>query len=201
MTTPFVSNDKHNFQCVTVASVNFIKLPLIDILTKNIKPVDLYRKISSCKDLLQGKIKLRYDQRQVCYITPPGIPEYSRFDVTLLYKLIRHLCSLPSPTQGWGNTPQTTDTRISDDIERLRMFRNNYYAHAKSAAIPDSEFGTIWMDLNDVITRLQTNLHGSIDYQKELLDIKSYKCTIQHFETCKVLLEAYLKFQTDDKGK
>lgn len=201
MNSPFLSNDKLNFQCVTVASVDFIKLPLIDILTNRIKPVDLYSKISLCTNLLQGKSKLSHDQHVICYISPPGIPDYSRFDVTLLYKLIRNLCPLPSPTQGWGNTPQATDTQISDDIERLRLFRNNYHAHAKSAAISDSVFEYIWKNLHDVITRIQTNIHGSMDYHKELLDIKSSKFTLQHFETCKFLLEAYLKLQTDDKGK
>lgn len=201
MNSPSLSNDRLNFQCVTVASVDFIKLPLIDIMTNNITPVDLYRKISSCKNLKQGNSKLSPDQRLICYISPPGIPDYSRFDVTLLYKLIRHLCSLPSPTQGWGNPPQTTDTRISDDIERLRMFRNNYYAHAKSAAISDSVFRDIWRNLNDVITRIQPKIHGSMDYQIELLDIKSSKYTAKHYEDCKFLLEALLKLQSDGTGK
>lgn len=201
MNSPFLSNDKLNFQCVTVASVDLIKLPLIDILTNSIKPVDLYRKISSCTNLKQGNSKLSHDQLRICYISPPDSPDYSRFDVALLYKLIRNLCSLPSPTQGWGNTPQATDIQISDDIERLRLFRNNYHAHAKSAAISDSVFGDIWRNLYDVITRIQTNIHGSMDYQKEMLKIKSFKFTLQQFEMCKFMLEAYLKLQTDDTGK
>lgn len=172
MNSPSLSNDRLNFQCVTVASVDFIKLPLIDIMTNNITPVDLYRKISSCKNLKQGNSKLSPDQRLICYISPPGIPDYSRFDVTLLYKLIR-----------------------------LRMFRNNYYVHAKSAAISDSVFRDIWRNLNDVITRIQPKIHGSMDYQKELLDIKSSKYTAKHYEDCKFLLEALLKLQSDGTGK
>lgn len=93
------SNGKRNFQWITVASVGLIKLPLIDILASYIKPVDLFLKIKLCSTL-----KLRPDQRKICLIQPPGIPDYNKFDVALLYTLIRNLCCLPCPAQGWGKS-------------------------------------------------------------------------------------------------
>lgn len=196
------SNDKRNFQWITVASVELIKLPLIDILASYIKPVDLYQKITSCSTL-----KLRPDQRKICLIQPPDIPDYNIFDVTLLYKLIRNLlvCCLPFPAQGWGFEPKTTDIQISDDIERLRLFRNNYHAHAKSASVPDIEFEDVWRNLKFVIKRIacNSNIICNTDYEKELRDIERSICTEYQLETCRILLEAHagLQKQTDSKGK
>lgn len=101
MSSPYSSNDKRNFQCVTVASVDFIKLPLRDILKSHIKPEDLFKKINLCSTL-----KLRPDQLKICLIPPPGVPDNNIFDVTLLCTLIRNLYSLPCPGQGWKMNPR-----------------------------------------------------------------------------------------------
>lgn len=146
MASSFLSNDVRNFQCVAVASVDLIKLPLRDILTSHIKPTDLFQKIKSCSTL-----NLRQEQLKICLAQPT---DYNSFDVSLLYTLIRNLCSLPSPTQGWGKEPNSTDTQISDDIERLRLFRNNYYAHAESARISECLFKDIWRNLKLAIKRI-----------------------------------------------
>lgn len=196
------SNDKRNFQWITVASVELVKLPLIDILASYIKPLDLYQKINSCSTL-----KLRPEQRKICLIKSPGIPDYNKFDVTLLYTLIRNLleCCLQCPAQGWGKEPKTTDIEISDDIERLRLFRNNYYAHADSASVPDKEFEDVWGNLKLAIKRIacNSNIMCNMDYEKELREIERSKCTEYQLETCGILLQAYagLQKQTDSKGK
>lgn len=198
MATSGSSNDTRNFQCVTVASVDVIKLPLSDILASHIKPVDLYHKIKSCSTL-----KLRPDQQKICFIPPPGVPDYNKFDVTLLYTLIRNLCSnsLPCPAQGWGNEPRTKDTQISDDIERLRLFRNNFYAHTESAVISDAVFKDVWRDLKLVFRRIQQNT-GCTGYEEELINIERTTFTDDHLTTFRVLLETFAKLekQTDGRG-
>lgn len=198
MASPCSSNDKHNFQCVTVAIVDVIKLPLRDILASHIKPVDLYYKIKNCSNL-----KLRPDQLKICFIPPSGVPDYDKFDVTLLYTLIRNLCSLPCPAQGWGNEPNSTDTQTSDDIERLRLFRNNYYAHAESASISDAVFEDVWKNLKLVFKRIHSKTGCSVDYEEELIKIERSKFTDYQLDTCRILLEALtnIQKQTDSRGK
>lgn len=191
MTSPCSSNEKRNFQCVTLASVDFIKLPLIDILDSQIKPVDIFNKIKLCSTL-----KLNQEQRKTCRISPP---DYNSFDVTLLYTLIRNLCSLPDPAQGWGKEPKATDTQISDDIERLRLFRNNYYAHAKSAEISENEFNDIWSNLKLVINRIQSFYNK--DYEEELKKIEQSKYSFCHLELCRIFLDAYKQIHADGEGK
>lgn len=192
MTSPCSSNEKRNFQCVTLASVDFIKLPLIDILDSQIKPVDLFNKIKL------STLKLNQEQLKTCRISPP---DYNSFDVTLLYTLIRNLCSLPCPAQGWGREPKATDTQISDDIERLRLFRNNYHAHAKSAEISENEFNNIWSNLKLVISRIQSNY--TKDYKEDLEKIEQSKFSKCSLEYCRFILDAYANKQNhaDGEGK
>lgn len=191
------SHDHYNFQCVVVASVDFIKKPLIDILFSFIKPKDLFNEIKSCQSLMGGK-KLRSDQRNICFLGPTVIPDYKKFDVSLLYTLIRNLCPSLKPRKGWGILPDAADRGIGDDIERLRLFRNNFYAHANSAVINDKEFDNIWKDLNLVVKRFQSQFGQRVNYEQELIDIKNSKFTKEHLESCKVLLEASMKL--DCKG-
>lgn len=191
MTSPCSSNEKRNFQCVILASVDFIKLPLIDILASHIKPVDLCNKIKSCSTL-----NLSHKQLQTCRITPP---DYNSFDVTLLYTLIRNLCSLPCPAQGWGKEPKATDIQLSDDIERLRLLRNNYYAHATSAEISENEFKDIWSNLKLVISRIQSNYNK--DYEEELKKIEQSKFSKCHLEICRMVLDACANSQNYANGE
>lgn len=199
------SNDQQNFECVTIASVDFIKLPLKDILESRIKPVDLFKEINSCPTLLSEKYKLRQDQLKVCFLQPPAEPDYRKFDVTLLYTLIRNLCPSLKPTKGWGKDPDDADIQIGDDIERLRLFRNNYHAHADSAAISDADFKDIWKNLNSVVNRIQKYTYKkghNVDYEQELRKIESSKIAKDHLESCKLLLEALMNIQkqTEEKG-
>lgn len=195
------SNENHNFNCVIIACVDFIKLPLKDILASRIKPVNLYKEIDSCPSLkLNGQCCLRSDQRKVCFIKPPDLPNYADFDASLLYKLIRNLCPSLKPTQGWGKEPNPADTDIGDDIERLRLFRNIYFAHASSAAISDTAFKDLWKNLKSVTGRFQLRMGHCGNYKEELIKIERTKFTHDHLQHYKLLLEAFVRLSPEDKG-
>lgn len=196
-------DDQRNFACVTIASVDLIKLPLIDILESRIKPVDLYKEINLHSNILSGKYKLSQDQLNLCFLQPPAKPDYSKFDVTLLYRLIRNLCPSLKPTKGWGTQPDDADIQIGDDIERLRLVRNNCYAHADSAAISDTDFKDIWKKLKSTIIRMQTHSGSSVDYEQEFLKVERVKYNHAHLEECKSILDGYLylRNQTDERGE
>lgn len=187
MSVSGLSDYRRNFHCVTVASVDLITPVLKDILTRHIKPVNLYIQIKPCLK----NLNLRKEQQAICFIPPAsGVPDYNKFDVSLLYTLIRNLCHLPCPAQGWGNPkwPKATDTQISDDIERLRLSRNTYYAHRISAKISDNEFKDIWGNLTSAINRIQSGYN--IDYKDELIRIQQIKFTLSDWEECVKILDA-----------
>lgn len=196
------SKDKHNFQCVAEASLELIKLPLKDILRSQIKPEDLFLKIKSSL-LLSGRNKLQPEQLKLCYLPPPLLPDYSKFDVTLLYTLIRNLCSGLKPTRGWGNDPDPKDTNIGDDVERLRLFRNRNLAHVNSATIPDDTFDDLWRTLKAVLSRLKSHSVCSADYEQELIEIKRSKFRNEIWDDYRNLCKLYLKTEKEanERGK
>lgn len=200
MATNDLSKAGHNFTCFAKVCVDLMKLPLIDVLKFFIKPQDLHTNIQN-SSLTTGKNKLRQDQLKICFIPPPGKPNYNDFDVTLLYTLTRNLCPLLTPTQGWGIEPITTDTLIGDDIERLRLFRNNYYGHADSTEISDVEFEDLWKHVKSTIRRIGNYTNSS--YEQEFNKIEMCRFGYHDLEKYKLLLEAALEFskQLNNKGK
>lgn len=197
-----LSKARHNFACVAKVCLDVMKLPLIDILNIYIKPVDLHKKIKNSQ-LTGGKYSLRQEQLKKCFISPPDIPNYCDFDVTLLYTLIRNLCPSLTPTQGWGIAPRTIDTSIGDDIERLRLFRNNCFAHADSTEIPDAEFENLWKDVKSTFKRIDkfTKTLGKTNYEQELNAIESCRFQSNDLKEYKFLLEAALEILRHSKDK
>lgn len=98
-----------------------------------------------------------------------------------------------------GNEPKANNTNISDDIERLRLFRNNYYAHAESASISDALFKDVWKNLKLVFRRIQPKTGCSVDYEEELLNIERTKFADAYFKKILKVLAKFKK-QTDGRG-
>lgn len=171
-----LGNKQLNFARVAIVCLDIIKLPLIDILDLNIKAKELFDKIKSSSSLMTGKYGLYTKEKDKCFIQPPALPDYNQFDVSLLYKLIRNLCPSLKPTKGWGRKPNAVDTKPGDDIERVRLFRNEAFAHADTAELDDEEFDEIWGDIKIVLSRLQTftSSRGCIseDYGQKLQNVR-----------------------------
>lgn len=185
MTSTNLSPKQLNFAHLVLACVDVIKQPLIDILDIYVKPSDLCKKVKQCNDLMSGRHKLNSEQLKKCGFTSPYLPDYSQFDVTLLYTLIRNLCPRAlTPTNGWGKEPQVTDTQLGDDIERIRQFRNKNVAHVNSGELDDMEFEGIWSDLEDVVKRIQSFMTAngcSSDYLQQLANLKGRTVEIDEY--------------------
>lgn len=69
----------------------------------------------------------------------------------MLYKLIKNTLNykIAPPTRGWGSKPLAGDELNSDDIERIRFYRNEL-AHNTEFKISDQEFQAQWKDLSQV---------------------------------------------------
>lgn len=201
MSSNDLSQAEQNFIRFVKACVDLIKLPLIDILTDQINPKDLYNKIGSCKDLLTGKYKLLPFQRTLCYVSQTYVPDYKSFDVTLLYKLIINLCSSLKPIQGWFKEPIPTDTSIGADIERLRLLKNSF-SHDDSTEFPDIDFQKVWKDLKCVIHRFQKGKWRKYDYETELEKIERIKFGYEDRDLCTLYLKATFNLweQLNHKG-
>lgn len=197
MASHVLSNQERHLYCFAIASVDLIKLPLIDILTDCIEPGDLYAKIN-CTPAL----KLRPDQRKLCCLKPPLLPDYSKFDVTLLYTLIKNLCPSLTPTRGWGIQPNAMDTNIGDEIERLKLFRNNYYAHPESTKMTDNKFREVWNNLKSLFQRIQTFTKSKYNYAEELSKIEKKSFGYEDLDMSKTVLKTTINQwdQFESKG-
>lgn len=206
MASNLLTKEEQNFIRFVKARDDAMSLPLRDILAWQINPKDLQHKIQSCSTLMNGDKKLDPYQVGMCLLRQTIRTDYSDFDVTLLYKLIRNLCPGLKPTQGWGSKPNVNDTKIGDDIERIRVLRNES-GHLKSPLISDSEFQRCWTELKIVIERLQKMMlkNGfNTDYKEKLRDIENLDLgnePREKYKTYLVLEYAYNRLQADDKGK
>lgn len=170
-----LSKAEYNFVCVKRICANVIKMPLIDVLTHHISPIELHKKIPSCSMLVTGKNKLSPDQLKYCFLQPPLLPDYNTFDFTLLYDLIRHLCPSLKPSQRWGIVPKCMDTLIGDEIERLRIL--SVYMYLCSTRVSDGEFEEFINCVRNVVRRFQniTRDWSKYNYEEELIKVVQKK--------------------------
>lgn len=190
MTARNLSQKQLNFARVSIVCVDIVKLPLKDILNIFIKPTELVNSIKACQSLLDGEFKLNPDQRRKCSLNSTNLPDYSNFDVTLLYKLIRNLCPDPllGPTNKWGKKPKQNDVCVVDDIERIRELRNTSFAHTESAEISDDDFKKFWRDAKCMMNRCQqfTTSNGcKNDYNQMLIDLERQTLTFEEYTSQK----------------
>ena len=86
---------------------------------------------------------------------PSGVPPDSRnFDVTLLTVLLRNICSLPPPATGWNTMPPNTDRSPQANIVRIKLFRNQIYAHVTSTKVDDATFESLWQKITQALVEL-----------------------------------------------
>lgn len=188
MAAPNLSQKQLNFARLSIVFVDIIKLPLIDILKIFIKPAELEKSIKGCPSLLTGKDKLNPDQQKKCCFYSFNVPDYSKFDVTLLYKLIRNLCPTLEPTNKWGARPTVNDVCVGDDIERIRELRNVCFAHTVSAEISDDDFKKLWNYAKCMIQRCQhfTTSKGCVtDYNQMIVDLERKTLTFDEYISCR----------------
>ena len=76
------------------------------------------------------------------------------FDITLLTVLLRNICGLCSPANGWDRLPLPTSISIADDIARVKYYRNTVYGHASQASVDDSSFSAYWQEIREALVRL-----------------------------------------------
>lgn len=66
--------------------------------------------------------------------------DYSNFDISLLYLLLRNICPIQPHKNKWGNAPLPEDRSLSANIERIRIIRNQYLVHISNFSLSNIEF-------------------------------------------------------------
>lgn len=111
-----------------------------------------------------------------------GNPTSASFDITLLSLLLRNICSLPTPANGWDKEPAATSINQEDDIVRVRLFRNNLHGHKSRAALSDADFNKFWSDIETVLVRLGADKEAIDNLKIQSMDPEDEKYYVQCIE-------------------
>ena len=90
---------------------------------------------------------------------------YNLCDVSFLYVLIRSTCAaFITPTIGWGKVNANGEIDVAhilvaDDVERIRLMRNQFLGHTSSTRLPDGDYQKFLTDLKIILGRYDT-CHG-----------------------------------------
>ena len=107
-----------------------------------------------------------------CLYPSPGVYGKSTdFDVTLLFRLLRTICSLTRPSTGWDLLPASKDSSLTADLARIKYYRNSVYGHVnQSMEITDDEFLSLWHEISGALVRIagQISLAKQIEWQRAI---------------------------------
>ena len=133
-----------------------------DILYHHVKPAVVMSYVLACRFYRNHPL----NTHQISILGNAGVRgDYSEFDITLIYSLIRNLTPTSTaihPTVGWGRPVSAGDTALGDDIERIRDLRNTMYGHVASTSLPDSTYNFYMQELYDICNRMDTVHAGSL---------------------------------------
>ena len=129
------SQEESNFYRVVAIVVDISTAVFRDLLTAHVPPSNLLSQVNNIPPKVKNK-NLSAQQHNDISIAANCSRSYAGFDSTLCYFLLRNLCPSLEPTEKWGKTPiKKNNTNPGDDIERLRIYRNEMFAHAASASL------------------------------------------------------------------
>lgn len=154
---------------------------LRDILKKEIPPFGFHHTVNTffANSDKHKKSTISVTQKQLVL---KG--KYSEFDITLLYYLLRNVCSIPQHINLWGNVPNQVDRSMPANIERMRILRNEY-GHTTDFFLSDSDFEQKWKDIFQIVKELESNLGTGTDHQDALLKLKT--CSMDRDEEKKYI--------------
>ena len=120
-------------------------------------PANLPRVLTAKKaTLLKLKPRVINNSQMDLLFPPSGKPPDSKtFDVTLLNILLRNICSLPPPAAGWNVMPPVTETSLQANIARIKLMRNEFYAHVTSTQVDKTKFEDLWQKISLALTNLK----------------------------------------------
>ena len=100
---------------------------------------------------------------RACLYPSTGVYGKSKdFDITLIFKLFRTICSLTPPgPRGWDNLPNRSDHTLVADLVRIKYYRNEIHGHRPTMEIADIDFTRLWEEIREALLRIATNISPS----------------------------------------
>ena len=118
------------------------------------------------------------------------------FDITLLTVLLRNICGLGPPANGWDRLPLAANIGIADDIARVKYYRNTVYGHASQASVDDRSFSAYWQEIREALVRL-----GGAHYRTEINNLEHDCMDPDIEEHYRLLMKQWKKDDDSTKDK
>lgn len=127
---------------------------LRELIAKQKPPLELSHDVNT--DMYLSK---HFRPDEFLFIDHVEAKGYAYFDIPLIYKLVRLLKLVPPPTQGWNHStaPCATEVTLGDDLERIRILRNEIL-HRGTSQIICTELSQYFTQFTDIAGRLETYL-------------------------------------------
>ncbi|XP_052083052.1 uncharacterized protein LOC127720501 isoform X2 [Mytilus californianus] len=143
-------------------------------------------------------LKMFYHEQRTSLKELQNSNTYDSLDITIVYILLRQFSLIPSPTKGWGIIPDNADTKLGDDIERIRCYRNQL-VHRRDTNIDKSEFDDCFNKFRDICRRMDLNVFQNTNYEMRIIGHRTctmdaetqikYENAMKEIETIKLKFE------------
>ena len=190
-TTPGKRNFQRLSRLLIAGGTSVLREVLDSILSPSTLPTVL--RVPGVKAQLKGA-RLTKPQWDCLYPAPGCYGKSSDFDITLLFRLLRQICGLPSPPLGWDKLPATADQTVSDDLARVKFYRNTVYGHVSEAMeISDDQFNDLWAEISEALIRLANHISGvkGLEWQQAIVKLQSDPLTPEDEQNLEELKEWY----------
>ena len=144
-----------------------------DVLDFYIEPGEIHTEmLENIKDILK---MTDIEKRDIIYALKFSrtILSSKALDMPLLYIVIRLVCCIPQPTNGWGSSPETDDRSLAANIERIRIY--GIKVLNDSEEINDTDFQDIWQNLRTIIDQIQKLVFQKDTYAEAVDELFSHE--------------------------
>ena len=135
-----------------ISGGNYVLRLLFD---KLVPPDILSTRLAALKPDLESARFITADEREKLYPSTGNPPRSYDFDVTLFIKLLRRICNLEEPKNGWNNLPLLPEHQnLEDDLARIKFYRNRVHGHVTIMSINDAQFDKLWSEISQPLSRI-----------------------------------------------
>ena len=138
-----------------------------------------------------------------CLYNPSGPGTYGKstdFDISLLCKLLRAICSLTPPATGWDILPNSTEHSLEADLVRIKFYRNKNYGPSHS--MENADFENLWMEISEALLRIAGRISSAKrDEWKKSIETFFYEPLTPDAKKCVDELRLWYIMDMDTKDK
>ncbi|CAG2186185.1 unnamed protein product [Mytilus edulis] len=124
------------------------------------------------------RFRERLNQKEMSVIQTLPADGFKQFDISLMYKIARNksfaLLISDKPTRGWGASPQYNEGTAGDNMERIRICRDDL-SHIAGSSIAEDYFNDLFSKFIDIAQRAEQHLQPK-QFEHQILKYKT--CTL-----------------------